>query len=272
MIPGLAAGNASIESRELPAGKGASRNSDLPGASSVAGLEGQMQEEDIAAHISMVRFIARRIHERLPSHVELEELVGAGVLGLMDACKKFDPTKKVKFRSYAQFRVRGAILDSLRTLDWSPRELRRRAREIEAAIQRLTARCGRSPGEVEVAAEMKMTLSEYQHLLGDLKSLELGTLNAERSEDSGEEELAYIPNRKDEDPLFQFLRSEMHGRLRQAVDQLPERERMVLSLYYFEELTMKEIGQILGVVESRISQVHASAVLHLRASMQSFRK
>jgi RNA polymerase sigma factor for flagellar operon FliA len=250
----------------------ASSDALISGAAALQQPQKQMQEEEIAAHLSMVRFLARRIHERLPSHVELEELVGAGVLGLMDAYKKFNPEKKVKFRSYAQFRVRGAILDSLRTLDWSPRELRRRAREIEAAIQRLTGRVGRTPNEFEVAAEMKMTLPDYQHLLGDLKSLEMGTLNAERSEDSGEEELAYIPNRSEDDPLFQCLRGEMHGRLRDAIDRLPERERMVLNLYYFEELTMKEIGQILGVVESRISQVHASAVLHMRAAMQVFQR
>lgn len=232
---------------------------------------GQMQEEEVAAHLSMVRFLARRIHERLPSHVELDELIGAGVLGLMDAYKKFDPQKKVKFRSYAQFRVKGAILDSLRTLDWGPRDLRRKAREIEAAIQRLTGRVGRSPSEVEVAAELKMTLVDYQHVLGDLKSLEVGTLNVERSEDSGEEELAYIPNRTEDDPLFQCLRGEMHARLTDAIENLPERERLVMNLYYFEELTMKEIGLVLGVVESRISQVHASAVLHLRAALQVFR-
>ncbi len=230
-----------------------------------------MQEEEIAAHLSMVRFLARRIHERLPSHVELDELIGAGVLGLMDAYKKFDPDKKVKFRSYAQFRVRGAILDSLRTLDWSPRDLRRKAREIETAIQLLTGRVGRSPSEVEVAAELKMTLVDYQHVLGDLKSLEVGTLNVERSEDSGEEELAYIPNRTEDDPLFQCLRGEMHARLKDAIENLPERERLVMNLYYFEELTMKEIGNVLGVVESRISQVHASAVLHLRAALHVFR-
>jgi RNA polymerase sigma factor for flagellar operon FliA len=259
-------GPSAIETADTQSGDGCS------GAALAQQPAGQMQEEDIAAHLSMVRFLARRIHERLPSHVELEELVGAGVLGLMDAYKKFNPEKKVKFRSYAQFRVRGAILDSLRTLDWSPRELRRKAREIEAAIQRLTGRVGRSPNELEVAAELKITLADYQHLLGDLKSLELGTLNAERSEDSGEEELAYVPNRSEDDPLFQCLRSEVHGRLRDAIDQLPERERMVLNLYYFEELTMKEIGQILGVVESRISQVHASAVLHMRAAMQAFHR
>lgn len=231
----------------------------------------QMQDEDIAAHLSMVRFLARRIHERLPSHVELDELIGAGVLGLMDAFKKFDPEKKVKFRSYAQFRVRGAILDSLRTLDWSPRDLRRKAREIETAIQALTGKFGRSPSEFEVATELKMSLVDYQHVLGDLKSLEVGTLNVERSEDSGEEELAYIPNRKEDDPLFQCLRGEMHARLKEAIESLPERERLVMNLYYFEELTMKEIGSVLGVVESRISQVHASAVLHLRASLHAFR-
>jgi RNA polymerase sigma factor for flagellar operon FliA len=208
----------------------------------------------------------------LPSHVELDELIGAGVLGLVDAVRKFDPKKNVKFRSYAQFRVRGAILDSLRTLDWSPRELRRKAREIETAIQRLTGRMGRSPGEVEVAAEMKMKLADYQHVLGDLKSLELGTLNAERSEESGEEELAYIASRIEDDPLFQCLRGEMHSRLKRGIELLAEKEKLVLNLYYFEELTMREIGNILGVVESRISQIHASAVLHLRVSMQTSQK
>lgn len=235
-------------------------------------LSCELLREDVAEHLAMVRFLARRIHERLPSHVELEELIGAGVLGLMDAVKKFDSTKNVKFRSYAQFRVRGAILDSLRTLDWSPRELRRKAREIEAAIQRLTGQMGRSPGEVEVAIELKMTLADYQHVLGDLKSLELGTLNAERSEDSGEEELAYIPGRTEDDPLFQCLQSEMHSRLKAGIDLLAEKEKLVLNLYYFEELTMREIGKILGVVESRISQIHASAVLHLRASLQTFHR
>jgi len=230
----------------------------------------EIKSEDVADHLSMVRFLARRIHERLPSHVELDELIGAGVLGLMDALRKFDSTKNVKFRSYAQFRVRGAILDSLRTLDWSPRELRRKAREIETAIQRLTGQMGRSPGEVEVALELKMTLADYQHVLGDLKSLELGTLNAERSEDSGEEELAYIASRTEDDPLFQCLRSEMHSRLKQGIELLGEKEKVVLNLYYFEELTMREIGKVLGVVESRISQIHASAVLHLRASLHTF--
>src|SRR5271170_5409672 len=222
------------------------------------------EERIMVEHLPIVRYIARRIHERLPQHVEMEELVSAGVLGLMDAFQKFDPAKKVQFRSYAQFRIRGAILDSLRTLDWSPRDLRRKGRAVEEAIRSLTARHGRAATETEVAAELHLTLVAYQQLLGELKGLDIGTLHMERSEDSGEEELAYIPNRPDEDPLFRCLRGEMRQRLADAITELPERERLVMTLYYYEEMTMKEIGLTLGVVESRVSQIHASAVLHLR--------
>ncbi|MFP5206352.1 MAG: FliA/WhiG family RNA polymerase sigma factor, partial [Acidobacteriota bacterium] len=206
--------------------------------------------------------------ERLPQHVEIEDLISAGIVGLMDAFAKFDPAKKVQFRSYAQFRIRGAILDSLRTLDWSPRELRRKGRAVEEAIRVLTARLGRAPGESEVAGEMGLDLDEYQQLLGDLKGLEIGTLHIEHNEDSGEEELAYVPGRPEEDPLFRCLRGELEDRLTEAITHLPERERLVMTLYYYEEMTMREIGLALGVVESRVSQVHASAVVHLRAALK----
>ncbi len=225
---------------------------------------GAEQERMMVEHLPIVRFLARRIHERLPQHVDMEDLVSAGVLGLMDAFTKFDPEKKVQFRSYAQFRIRGAILDSLRTLDWSPRDLRRKGRAVEEAIRSLTAKFGRAATEAEVAAEMNLTLVAYQQLLGELKGLEIGTLHMERSEDSGEEELAYVPNRPDDDPLFRCLRGEMRQRLADAITELPERERLVMTLYYYEEMTMKEVGLTLGVVESRVSQIHASAVLHLR--------
>jgi RNA polymerase sigma factor for flagellar operon FliA len=226
------------------------------------------QEQVLLEHLPMVRFLARRIHERLPQHVEIEDLVSAGVVGLMDAFSKFDPAKKVQFRSYAQFRIRGAILDSLRTLDWSPRELRRKGRAVEEGIRTLTARLGRPPGETEVAAELGLNLDAYQQLLGDLKGLEIGTLHVERNEDSGEEELAYVPGRPEEDPLFCCLRGELEQRLTDAIAHLPERERLVMTLYYYEEMTMREIGLALGVVESRVSQVHASAVVHLRAALK----
>jgi RNA polymerase sigma factor for flagellar operon FliA len=226
------------------------------------------QERVLLEHLPIVRFLARRIHERLPQHVDIEDLVSAGVVGLMDAFQKFDPGKKVQFRSYAQFRIRGAILDSLRTLDWSPRELRRKGRAVEEAIRVLTARAGRAPGEAEVAAEMGLVLDDYQQLLGDLKGLEIGTLHMERNEDSGEEELAYVPGRPEEDPLFRCLRGELEERLSEAIANLPDRERLVMTLYYYEEMTMREIGLALGVVESRVSQVHASAVVHLRSALK----
>ncbi len=226
------------------------------------------QERVLLEHLPIVRFLARRIHERLPQHVDIEDLVSAGVVGLMDAFAKFDPAKKVQFRSYAQFRIRGAILDSLRTLDWSPREPRRKGRAVEESIRMLTARLGRAPGENEIAGEMEMSLDEYQQLLGDLKGLEIGTLHVERNENSGEEELAYVPGKPEEDPLFCCLRGELEERLTQAIAHLPDRERLVMTLYYYEEMTMREIGLALGVVESRVSQVHASAVVHLRAALR----
>ena len=235
--------------------------------------DGSASERDLLLmeHLPTVRYLARRIHERLPQHVELDDLVSAGVVGLIDAFSKFDHTKKVQFKSYAQFRIRGAILDSLRTLDWSPRELRRKGRAVEEAIRSVTRRVGRAPSEHEIAKEMDLTLAEYQLLLGDLKGLEIGSLHMERSEDSGDEELAYIPGSPEEDPLFRCLKGEMKQRLADAIDELPEKERLVLTLYYYEELTMKEIGLTLGVVESRVSQIHSSAVLRLRTALANLR-
>lgn len=259
-VDGLAAARDSGRARRLMA-------AGYPPAAGMAPVLTGEQERVLLEHLPIVRFLARRIHERLPQHVELEDLVSAGIVGLMDAFAKFDPEKKVQFRSYAQFRIRGAILDSLRTLDWSPRELRRKGRAVEEAIRVLTARLGRAPGEAEIAASMGMGLEEYQQLLGDLKGLEIGTLHIERSENSGEEELAYVPGRPDEDPLFRCLRGELEARLAGAITDLPDRERLVMTLYYYEEMTMREIGLALGVVESRVSQIHASAVLHLRAAL-----
>jgi RNA polymerase sigma factor for flagellar operon FliA len=235
-----------------------------PAASSGATVD---REQMLLEHLPTVRYIARRIHERLPQHVELDDLVSAGVVGLIDAASKFDHSKKVQFKSYAQFRIRGAILDSLRTLDWSPRELRRKGRAVEEAIRAVTHRLGRAPAEQDIAAEMGLELAEYQQLLGDLKGLEIGSLHVERSEDSGDEELAYIPGAPEDDPLFRCLQSEMRERLAAAIEGLPEKERLVLTLYHYETLTMKEIGHMLGVVESRVSQIHSSAVLRLRTAL-----
>jgi RNA polymerase sigma factor for flagellar operon FliA len=225
------------------------------------------QEQVVVDHLPLVRFIARRVHERLPRHVPIDDLYSAGIIGLLDAFGKFDSSKNIKFRSYAQFRIRGAILDSLRNLDWSPRELRRKARAVEDAIQVLTGQLRRSPTEIEIAQQLHIDLGAYQHLLGELKGLDVGSLHAKRSSDEGEEQLVYVPGRPEDDPLFRFLHAETRERLTKAINDLPERERLVMTLYYYEETTMKEIGLILGVAECRVSQIHASAVLHLRARL-----
>jgi RNA polymerase sigma factor for flagellar operon FliA len=215
----------------------------------------------------MVRFLALRIRERLPQQVEMEDLISAGVVGLMDAMQKFDPEKKVQFRTYAQFRVRGAMLDSLRALDWGPRDLRRKGRAVEEAIRSLSAKLGKAPTEVEVAKEMGLELNAYQQLLGELSGLELSSLNATPGEDAGVEALALLPAGPEDDPFLQCESNEMRRLLAQAIEDLPERERMVLTLYYYEELTMREVGATLGVVESRVSQLHSSAMVRLRVAL-----
>ena len=235
-------------------------------------LEGPDRDRLLLEHLSTVRYLAHRIHERLPQQVELDDLISAGVVGLIDAFNKFDHKKMVQFKSYAQFRIRGAILDSLRGLDWSPRELRRKGRAVQEAIQALTRILGRTPTEPEIAQEMNLGLNEYQILLGQLKGLEIGSLNLEHAEDSTEDHLAYIAASPEDDPLFRCLHGEMRQCLIDAIEELPEKERMVLTLYYYEELTMKEIGLTLGVVESRVSQIHSSAVGRLRSTLQGFQK
>jgi RNA polymerase sigma factor for flagellar operon FliA len=259
---------------ELPAIAGYGSSKRTKGSAGGTGLDtmtAQEREALLMEHLPTVRYLARRIHERLPQHVDLDDLISAGVVGLIDAFSKFDHGKKVQFKSYAQFRIRGAILDSLRTLDWSPRELRRKGRAVEEAIRASTQRLGRAASETEIAYEMKITLTEFQTLLGDLKGLEIGSLHMERSEDSGDEELSYVPGAPEDDPLFRCLKGEMKQRLADAIEELPEKERMVLTLYYYEELTMKEIGLTLGVVESRVSQIHSAAVVRLRTALASLR-
>ena len=236
-------------------------------ASTPAAMSPAERDRMLLEHMTTVRFVARRIHERLPQHVEMDDLISAGMIGLMDALSKFDHSKQVQFKSYAQFRIRGAILDSLRTLDWSPRELRRKGRAVEDTVRTLTHTLGRAPSETEVAHGMGLSLGDYQALLGELKGLEVGSLNLERTEDGGNDELSYLPGTESDEPLFQCLKGELRQRLIDAIEDLPEKERTVLTLYYHEELTMKEIGAVLGVVESRVSQIHSSAVVRLRVAL-----
>ena len=226
------------------------------------------RERLLMEQLPQVRYIARRIHERLPRHVPFEDLVHAGVLGLMDALQKFDREKHVQFGSYAKFRIRGAILDSLREMDWSPRDLRRKARQLEEAHNRLRSALGRNPSEQELADELGIELADLQHLLGEIDGLEVGSLKVQSPRDGKEEDICeYLPNHPEESPLMVCLRSEMKELLVRSIAELPEKERQVLALYYFEELTMKEVGAVLGVGESRVSQIHSMAVVRLRARL-----
>jgi RNA polymerase sigma factor for flagellar operon FliA len=208
--------------------------------------------------LPQVRSIARRIHGNLPKSVALEDLVQSGVLGLIDALEKYDPAKNVHLHSYAKFRIRGAILDSLRDLDWGPRDLRNKARRMEQAHQKLEAGRGCAATEPELAAEMGMDLEEFYRFLGDLNAVDLESLDADGLR-AGEEK---------EDPFHICLFIEMKSLLSRAMGALPAKERRVLALYYFEDKTMKEIGATLGVGESRVSQIHSSTVARVRARIR----
>lgn len=233
-----------------------------------AGLDDAQREQLLLDHLPQVQYIARRIHDRLPPQVLLEDLVHAGILGLMDAVRKYDPNKNVQLKHYAEFRIRGAILDSLRQVDWSPRTLRRQARRLEQAISSCKARLGRDPSEPEIAEELGTSLEDLQHLLGELRGLDIGSLQADSNEFGSEEGTHSWEGTHEEDPFQQTLRSEMTGLLERAIGELPARDREVLALYHFEELTMKEVGAVLGIGESRVSQIHTAALLRLRARLR----
>src|ERR1019366_6139216 len=215
----------------------------------------EMTNELLLEQLPQVKYIARRIHERLPQHVPFDDLLHAGIVGLIDAAHKFNPDKKVRFASYAKFRIRGAILDSLRDMDWSPRDLRRKARRLETTTQKLQTELGRSATEPELALAMGMTLEEFQHLLDEIRGLEVGSLQIVSLEDGRETDLGQnLPGPANQDPLFLCLQGERRQMLADAITQLPKREQQVLALYYQEELTMKEVGAVLGVGDRRFAR------------------
>lgn len=231
----------------------------------------QNRDQAIAEQLPMVRLLARRMHRRLPVHVGMEELISAGALGLVEAASRFDWGAQVPFAIYARTRVKGAMLDFLRGLDWGSRSLRRQAREMEHAIQALVAKGISAPSEAAIASEMGLPLSQYQQFLSDLVSTRLGSLQMESKEDAGEQEIDRIQGSVTEDPLYRYLQGEVRDRLIAAIDTLPEKERLVLCLHYYEQLTMREVSQVLGFSPSRISQIHSSAIAELRASFSATR-
>ena len=232
-------------------------------------LDSAERERLLTTHLPDVRYIAQRIHDRLPVKVPLEDLVHAGIIGLIEAVDRFDPSKHAQLGTYAKFRIRGAILDSLRASDWSPRSLRKRMRTIEEANRSLLGELGRAPSEAELAEKLSIALPEFQRLLSELHGLNLGSLDSPSDGEPQEEgTYAYRPNGFGEDPYFACLREELKSMLTEAIGILGEKERQVVSLYYFEELTMKEVGAALEIGESRVSQIHSLAIVRLRERLE----
>lgn len=219
----------------------------------------------IIVHYSpLVKFVAGRVGAGLPNSVDSGDLVSAGVFGLIDAVEKFDPARGVKFETYAVPRIRGAIIDGLRQLDWVPRSVRSRAREVEMAYSELEARHGRAPTDDELAAHLHLDHAELEKWLASIASTTVGPLD--RALAAGADPTSLSGERPDS-PAAQVEEDEVRRLVKAEVRRLPERERMVMSLYYDEGLTLAEIGSVLGVTESRVSQIHTKAVLQLRSRM-----
>ncbi|HTV16391.1 MAG TPA: FliA/WhiG family RNA polymerase sigma factor [Acidobacteriaceae bacterium] len=222
----------------------------------------------VMQELSQVYYIAARIRERLPQHVEMEDLVSAGVIGLLEANRSFDPAKNAQFKTFAKFRIRGAILDSLREIDWGSRSVRRRGREIAEATAQLEARLSRHPSEAEIAEEMQIDVDHLRRIVAQIDHLHV--VGQQVATTSGESEtIDVIESAPADDPdAFELcLEGEMKGHLAAAIAKLSEREQLILSLYYKEELTMKEIAEVVGVALSRVSQIRQAAVLKLRESL-----
>ena len=226
------------------------------------------RERLILEHLPQVRLIARRIHDRLPESVNLEDLVSTGIVGLISAIDRFDPTHNVKLKTYAEYKIRGAILDSLRGLDWAPRQQRRRTKQIEAAIASAEQRLHRAPTEDEIAAELGLSLEEYHEWLIDVRGVNVGSLEGASPDEDGRDLLKYISDDEEHWPSRLLERSELLRLLAAALDRIPEVERLVLSLYFHEELTLREISKVVKLHESRISQLKSQAIMRLRTYIE----
>ncbi len=235
---------------------------------SASALSAEERERLILEHLPQVRLIARRIHERLPESVQLEDLVSTGILGLIAAIDRYRPEQNVKLKTYAEYKIRGAILDSLRGLDWAPRQQRRRSRQIEQAVAALEQKLKRAPSEEEIAAELGLSLDEYREWLSDAHGLNLGSLDSGAGEDGSRDLLRFVAADDGEWPSRVFERKELHRLLKTAISRMPYMERTVLGLYYQEELTLREIARIVKLHESRVSQLKTQAIIRLRAFLR----
>jgi len=231
-------------------------------------VSAELREQLILDHLSQVKLIARRIHERLPVSVSLDDLISTGVLGLIAAIDRYDASHEVKLKTYAEYKIRGAILDSLRGLDWAPRQQRKRSKQIEAAIANLEQEHQRTPMEDEIAAFLGLTVPEYQDWLTEIRGLTLGSLENAGTEDEGCDLLRYLADTDEQWPSQIVERAALERLLAEAIEKMPQLERTVLSLYYYEEMTLREIAKIVELHESRISQLKSQAILRLRSYMQ----
>jgi len=228
-----------------------------------------LRDRLILHYAPLVKYVAGRVGSGLPAHVEQADLISYGTFGLIDAITRFEPSREIKFESYAMARIRGAIIDELRSTDWIPRSVRTKARQFERTVAALESKLQRSPTEEEIADEMDMDVEEIRKFLGQLSLVNVVALDELLVDDDGSAP-RLVDTLKDTSALDPQAMAE-HGEARQllarAVEQLPDREKVVVSLYYFEGLTLSEIGRVLGVTESRICQLHTKAVLHLRTKL-----
>jgi RNA polymerase sigma factor for flagellar operon FliA len=232
--------------------------------------EAAREERDriIMDHLPLVKGIAVRVHENLPVHVDLDDLVHAGILGLFDAVDKFRPEKQVAFSSYAKHRIKGAILDSLRQLDWASRDLRRRHKQVEEATRELAATLQRNPTEGEIAERMGVEMERWRQMMSEMQCVGLISISARRPDQEDLPAPDY-PAKPETHPDSICAHGQLHDVLWKAMKTLPERYRKVVVLYYTKDMTMREIGGILGINESRVSQIHKSALEKMATALQS---
>jgi RNA polymerase sigma factor for flagellar operon FliA len=225
----------------------------------------------ILTYAPLVKYVAGRLGSGLPAHVDEADLASYGLLGLIGAIERYDPDRDVKFETYAIARIKGAIIDELRAMDWVPRSVRSRAREIERAIASLEAKLGRAPTDEEIAGKLGISEDELNESLGDIARSSIAALDELWTvSGSGGDQIALIDTIEDEnapDPQGSLSQTELKEAMADAIARLPEREKLVVTLYYYEELTLREIGEVLGVTESRVSQLHTKAVLRLKARL-----
>ncbi len=229
----------------------------------------EAKKQLIANYVSLVKYVAERMAINLPPHIEVNDLINDGIIGLIDAIDKFDPERGVKFETYASTRVHGAILDSLRALDWVPRRVRKKAREIEAAFQSMENKLGRAPTEEEMASVLNISPEELQKELLSISGTALLSLDEIFYGESGDLSLMEMIRELGEGPEEEAVRKDVEKVLKRTIEVLPPKEKLVISLYYYEELTLKEITQVLQLSEARISQLHTQAVIRLKNKLRT---